>query len=312
MKKKISVVTPCYNEEGNIEDIYLQVKNVFNGLDSYEYEHIFIDNDSQDKTLSILRNIAQKDPHVKIIVNAKNVGAVRSIYYVMQQAYGEAVILIYADLQEPPELIVDFLQKWEEGYKTVLAVRVASKENFFLFRIKKLYYYVLGKISDVDIGKEAANGFGLYDKKVIDVLRSINDPSPYFKGIISEIGFESCKIEYKHNVRKRGISSASLYNLYDHAMLGITSYSIVPLRLATILGFLLSFLSFIVVICILVVKLMFWNYFPAGIATIIIGVFFMFSILLFFIGILGEYIGLINKRLLKRPLVIERERINFE
>ena len=311
MKKKISVVTPCYNEQENIFDIYSQVKEVFKGLTDYEYSHLFIDNCSQDKTLSILKNIAQSDPNVKIIVNAKNVGALRSIYHGMRQAQGEAVILIYADLQEPPEMIVDFLQKWEEGYKTVLAVRATSQENFIFFQFKKLYYYILGKISSLDIGEEAANGFGLYDKKIIDIIRTIDDPVPYFKGIISEIGFDTYKIKYQHNVRKKGVSSANLYNIYDHAMLGITSYSIVPLRLATVLGFFLSFLSFIMAFLILIIKLIFWNYFPAGIATVIVGIFFLSSVQLFFIGILGEYMGLMNRRLLKRPLVVERERINF-
>ncbi|ACK67298.1 glycosyl transferase family 2 [Rippkaea orientalis PCC 8801] len=309
-KKLISVLTPCYNEEKNIEEVYLKVKEIFEEFEEYDYEHIFIDNASSDKTVSILKSIASKDPRIKIIINARNFGVIRSYYYGLLQAYGDAVVLIFADLQEPPSLIKEFIKKWEEGYKVVQAVKTFSEENYLLFTIKKLYYYFLGKVSEVELSGNTS-GFGLYDQTILNVLRQIDDPYPYFKGLISEIGFDKAKIPYTQNKRKRGVSAMNFYKLYDYAMLGITSHSKVPLRLATMVGFSLSVLCCLLAIGTFVAKLLFWNYFPIGIAALIIGVFFLSSVQLFFIGMIGEYIGLMNMRMLKRPLVIERERINF-
>ncbi len=309
--KKITIMTPCYNEEGNIEDLYLRVKEVFNQLPNYEYEHLFIDNASQDKTVDELKKIAQKDPGIKVIVNARNFGPVRSGYYGILQCYGDAVIFMVADLQDPPALILEFVKKWEEGYKVVKAVKTPMKEGAFFYSARQIFYYLMDNLSDVKVTRNFT-GFGLYDQKVINVLREINDPYPYFRGLIEELGFESFSFEYQQQRRKRGISSYNFYRYYSEAMLGITSHSQVPLRLATMLGFALSLLSLLVALGYLIAKLLFWDYFPLGTAPIMVGLFLLASVQLFFIGIIGEYIGLMHMRILKRPLVVERERINFE
>lgn len=312
MKKLISVMTPCYNEEDNIEDLYSQVKTIFeNKLSDYDYEHVFIDNCSKDRTVDILKMLARKDPKVKIIVNARNFGFVRSSYYGLIQPDGDAVIFLMADLQDPPSLIVDFVTKWEEGYKVVQGVRKNSRESLVLFKVKKLYYYVLSVISDVQLTRDTT-GFGLYDKCVIQSLRKIDDPYPYFKGLISELGFGIAEVEYVSAARKRGVSSANFFMLYDFALLGITSHSRVPIRVATMSGFIMSVLSIFVAIAYLVAKLINPNFLPIGIASLHITIFFFAAVQLFFIGIIGEYIGLIHLRSLKRPLVVERERVNFD
>lgn len=305
-------MTPCYNEEDNIEDLYSQVKTIFeNQLSGYDYEHVFIDNCSKDRTVDILKMLARKDPKVKIIVNARNFGFVRSSYYGLIQPDGDAVIFLMADLQDPPSLIVDFVTKWEEGYKVVQGVRKNSRESFVLFKVKKLYYYVLSRISDVELTRDST-GFGLYDKCVIQSLRKIDDPYPYFKGLISELGFEIAEVEYVSAARKRGVSSANFFMLYDFALLGITSHSRVPIRVATMVGFVMAILSLFVAIAYLVAKLINPNFLPIGIASLHITLFFFSSVQLFFIGLIGEYIGLIHLRSLKRPLVVERERVNFD
>ncbi len=308
--KKITIMTPCYNEEGNIEDLYLRVKEVFNQLPNYEYEHLFIDNASQDKTVDELKKIAQKDPGIKVIVNARNFGPVRSGYYGILQCYGDAVIFMVADLQDPPALILEFVKKWEEGYKVVKAVKTPMKEGAFFYSARQIFYYLMDNLSDIKVTRNFT-GFGLYDQKVINVLREINDPYPYFRGLIEELGFESFSFEYQQQRRKRGISSYNFYRYYSEAMLGITSHSQVPLRLATMLGFALSLLSLLVALGYLIAKLLFWDYFPLGTAPVTVGLFLIASVQLFFIGIIGEYIGLMHMRILKRPLVVERERINF-
>lgn len=310
MRKLISVVTPCYNEEGNVEELYKQVQAVFNDLSDYDYEHIFIDNASTDSTVTILKGLAAQDPKVKIIVNARNFGFVRSSYYGIMQGYGDAVVLLLADLQDPPALIKDFIQHWQEGYEVIFGTRTSSHESFILFRVKKLYYYVLSRIADVSLTRDTT-GFGLYDQRVIQQIRNIEDPYPYFKGLIAELGFRVATIPYTSGVRKRGVSSANFYMLYDYAMLGITSHSRVPLRIATMLGFLMSLLSILIAFAYLVAKLIFWDFLPTGIASLIVGLFFFSSIQLFFIGIIGEYLGLLHLRNLRRPVVLERERINF-
>jgi glycosyltransferase involved in cell wall biosynthesis len=311
-KKSISIVTPCYNEQDNVELLYTQVKEIFDGLENYEYEHIFIDNDSQDKTLSLLENMARKDLRVKIIVNARNFGFVRSLYHGLLQGTGDAVVLIFADLQYPPTLIIDFLQRWEQGYQVVKGIKISSQENTLVYSIRRFYYYLVSVLAEEVELTSNFTGFGLYDKQVIEALRLIDDPYPYLKGLISEVGFKSAKIEYHQKVRKRGKSSFNFYRMYDLAMLGITTYSNFPLRLATMIGFALSLLSFLVGLVTLILKLLFWNLFPIGTAAIIVGLFLFSSVQLFFIGILGEYIGLINRRSLKRPLVVERKRVNFD
>lgn len=309
--KLISIVTPCYNEEANIAEVHRQVEQVFNSVPGYAYEHIFIDNASQDKTVNILKEIAKEDKNVKIIVNARNFGHIRSPYHGLLQASGDAVILLVADLQDPPNMIIDFIQKWEEGYKVVLGVKSESHESPVMFAIRKMYYDFINRVAEIDLTKNNT-GFGLYDKKVIEILREIDDPYPYFRGLISDIGFESFKIEYIQPVRKRGISKNNFYTLYDIAMLGITNHSKVPLRISAMLGFVMSAVSLFIAVGYFVAKLFFWESFSLGMAPVVIGLFLFASVQLFFIGIIGEYVGSIHTQIMKRPLVVEKERINFE
>lgn len=306
----ISVVTPCYNEEDNIEEIYQQVKNVFAKLKNYRYEHIFIDNASTDNSVAIFKSLAAQDNNVKVILNARNFGHIRSPYYAMLQAQGAAVISIAADLQDPPSLIVDFIQQWEEGFKIVVGVKPASEESFPMSAIRRGYYNLITRIADIKLIKNFT-GFGLYDKAVMDVLRNMDDAYPYFRGLISEIGFPVAEIPFNKPMRQKGISKNNFFTHYDLAILGITSHSKFPIRLATIGGFILSLLSLVMAILFFILKLTLWYHFPSGIAPILIGMFFFASVQLFFIGILGEYVLSIHTQTLKRPLVVERERINF-
>lgn len=309
--KKISIVTPCYNEELNVEEVYQQIKAIFEELGTYEYEHIFIDNASKDKTVPILKEIASQDKNVKIIVNSRNFGQAKSPHHAILQSSGDAVILLVADLQDPPKLIIEFLKKWEEGYKIVLGIKTKSEESPAMFAIRKLYYNFINSVSEVPLNKNNT-GFGLYDKKIIEILREINDPHPYFRGLISEIGFESYKIEYVQPVRKRGITKNNFYSLFDIAMHGITNHSKVPLRLATMIGFFMAAVSLFVALFYLIAKLVFWDTFSMGVAPVVIGLFFFSSIQLLFIGIIGEYLGSVHAQVLRRPLVIEQERVNFD
>ena len=309
--KLLSVVTHCYNEEENVEEVYQQIKSVFDGLSGYSYEHIFIDNASSDSTVAILKGIASKDTSVKIIINTRNFGHIRSPYHAMMQAKGDAVISIVADLQDPPEVIADFVNKWEEGYKLVIGVKTKSEESFLFFGIRKFYYYLINKLSDTELVKNFT-GFGLYDREVINALKKINDTYPYLRGLISELGYDLAKIEYEQPLRKKGLTKNNFYTLYDMAMLGFTSHSKVPLRLATFTGFLVSLISIFVGIFYFIYKLMFFERFDVGIAPLVVGLFFFGAVQLFFIGIIGEYIGSIHTQVLKRPLVIEKERVNFD
>jgi len=309
--KLISIVTPCYNEEENVEEIYKEIKKIFSHLPKYKYEHIFIDNASSDSTVSILKKIAQKDRHLKIIVNARNFGWIRSPFYAMLQAKGDAVVLLVADLQDPPPLIKNFIAKWEEGYKVVIGVKTGSEENWFMRTLRGSFYKFVSKISEIELVNNFM-GFGLYDRKVIEVLRQMDDSYPYFRGLVAEIGFEMAKIEYKQSARKRGLPSSNFYRLLDVAILGITSYSRAPLRLMTVMGMILSVISLLIAVVYIFLKIFLWSNYSLGIATLVIGFFFFSSVQLFFIGIIGEYIGIIHTRLLKRPLVIEKERINFD
>jgi glycosyltransferase involved in cell wall biosynthesis len=309
--KLISIVTGCFNEEENVKELYEQVRAVFIDLPQYEYEHIFIDNASKDRTVTILKEIAQKDHRVKIIVNTRNFGHIRSPYHALMQAKGDAVISIVADLQDPPIMIKKFIKKWEEGYKIVIGVKTQSEGSQLFFAIRKAYYNLVGRLSEVELIKNFT-GFGLYDQQVIETLRSIEDPYPYFRGLICDIGFERAVIEYVQPSRKRGFTKNNFYTLYDMAMLGITNHSKVPLRLATMTGFALAIFNLIVALGYFVYKLIFWYSFNVGIAPLVIGLFFFASVQLFFIGIIGEYVGSIHTQVLKRPLVVEKERINFD
>ncbi len=309
--KLISVVTACFNEEENVREVYEQVKAVFADLPQYKYEHIFIDNASRDRTVAILKEIARQDHRVKIIVNTRNFGHIRSPVYAMMQARGDAVISVVADLQDPPGMIKDFLRKWEEGYKIAIGIKTKSEESPIFFAIRKVYYNLVGRLSDIELIKNFT-GFGLYDREVISTLRSIKDPYPYFRGLICDLGFERAAIEYVQPSRKRGFTKHNFYDLYDMAMLGITNHSKVPLRLATMTGFMVAFMSLLTALVYFVYKLVFWANFQVGMAPLVIGLFFFSSVQLIFIGIIGEYIGAIHTQVLKRPLVIEKERINFD
>jgi glycosyltransferase involved in cell wall biosynthesis len=308
--KLLSVFTPCYNEEENVDELYQRIKIVFESLPQYTYEHIFIDNASTDQTVARLKNIAANDPNVKIIVNIKNFGQVRSPYYAMMQCKGDAVIGIVADLQDPPELIPTFIKKWEEGYMAVMGVKTKSEESRIIYALRTLYYRVLKLISEEEQVVNAT-GFGLYDQKIIEMVRSLDEPVPYFRGLVVELGYPRTLIEYSQARRKHGITKNNILTLYELAMQGMTSYSKVPLRLATFLGFGAALLSFLVGMFYLVYKLLFWQSFTLGLAPVVVGLFFFGSIQLFFLGMLGEYIGAINTKVTKRPLVIEKERINF-
>lgn len=309
-KKLVSIVTPCYNEEENIEEVVNQVKNIFSGLTKYNYEHIVIDNASSDSTQKLLRSMASKNKCLKVIFNARNFGHIKSPFYGLLQAKGDAVILLVADLQDPIEKILEFLNEWENGFKIVVGVKNKSKESPIFFAIRKFYYGLINLLSRDSLIKNFT-GFGLYDRRVIDILRTIKDPYPYFRGLICEIGFEIKKIPYIQPVRLRGFTKNNLYTLYDIAMLGITNHSKVPLRLAVFSGFLLSVLSFSFALLQVILKLIFWDSYSIGVSTIVVSIFFFSSVQLFFIGILGEYIGSIHTQVLNRPLVIEKERLNF-
>jgi len=309
--KTISIVSPCFNEEENVENLYMQVKDVFKNLPEYKYEHIFIDNDSSDKTVQILKEILKDDPNVKVIVNIRNFGHIRSPFYGMLQSEGDAVILIVSDLQDPPSMIIDFIHKWEEGYKIVVGVKTKSKENKLMFLIRKMFYSLISKLSETDQIKNFT-GFGLYDRQFIEILRNLEEPYPYFRGLISEFGFYRTEIPYTQPRREKGMTKNNFYTLYDIAMLGFVSHSKLPLRLASFIGFIVSFLSFFVALIYLIYKLIFWNNFSVGIAPLVIGIFFFGGVQLFFLGIIGEYVGAIFTQVKKRPLVIEKERINFD
>ncbi|HNX91458.1 MAG TPA: glycosyltransferase family 2 protein [Candidatus Omnitrophota bacterium] len=309
--KYISVVSQCYNEEGNVRAIYEEVKKVINSLDGYRYEHIFIDNNSQDKTREILREMAREDKNVKVIFNARNFGQIRSPLHGMMQAGGDAVISIVSDLQEPPAMIADFVKNWEKGYKVVIGIKNQSEESQIFYAIRTAYYNMVSRLSEIELAKNFT-GFGLYDREVIEAIRSLNDPYPYFRGLICDLGFKRMELPYVQPKRRRGITKNNFYILYDYAMLGITSHSKVPLRLATMFGFLFAVLSLLIAFCYLIYKLIFWQSFSLGVAPIVVGLFFFISMELFFLGIIGEYVGAIHTQVLKRPLVIESERINFD
>jgi glycosyltransferase involved in cell wall biosynthesis len=310
MTKKISIVTPCFNEEENLEELHERIRSVMSGL-PYEYEHILIDNASTDCSVEILRRLASTDKHVKVIINTRNFGHIRSPYHAILQADGDAVIGMASDLQDPPERIPEFIQKWEEGYKVVIGVKNKSEEPGIMFFLRSLYYRILRKLSEVPL-IDNFTGFGLYDRQVMDILRDLHDPYPYFRGLIADLGFERAQINFVQPRRKRGISKNNFYTLYDMAMLGFTGYTKVPLRVAAIFGFVASVTSFLIGLVYLVYKLLFWFRFSAGAAPIVIGLFFLGSVQLFFLGVVGEYIGAIYTQVMKRPLVIEKERINFE
>ena len=309
-RRLLSIVTPCYNEEDNVEELYERIKAAIALEEKYKFEIIFIDNHSEDDTVVKLKSLAASDPMVKIIVNARNFGHIRSPYYGILQSSGNATIYLASDLQDPPELISEFIRGWEEGYKLVLATKPVSKGASWIHALRKAYYRFLDGISDISLIKDST-GFGLYDKEVLDQIRKIDDPYPFLRGLISELGYTVKTIPFAQPRRLRGISKNNFYTLYDIAMLGIVSHSKVPIRIAAFAGFALGLISLLVALVFFVLKLMFWDSFPLGIAPVVIGLFFLFGIQMLFIGILGEYIGSIHTYVQKRPVVVEKERINF-
>ena len=312
-KKKISILTACYNEEENVADLIEAVGNIFGNLPQYTYEHVFIDNCSTERTVPILREIAAINKNVKVIVNVRNFGHIRSPFHGLIQCNGDAVISLVADFQDPPEMIPMFLEKWEEGHKIVIGVKSQSKENPIMFRVRRFFYHLLSRASDsADTPVKNFTGFGLYDQKFITVIRGLDDPYPYFRGLITELGFDRYEIKYTQPLRKGGKTKNNFFTLYDMAMLGFVNHSKLPLRLSAFIGFVTSILSFITASVYFIYKLVYWKDFEVGVAPLVIGLFFFSSVQLFFIGVVGEYIGAIHTQVRKRPLVIEKERINFD
>ena len=310
MPRLISIVTPCYNEAASIVELYNRTRAVFDFNSNYVFEHIFIDNASTDNTVEILKTLSSQDNRIKIIVNSRNFGHIRSPYYGYLQASGSAVISIVSDLQDPPELITNFIKEWEKGALVVVGIKTKSEENPIIYLIRSLYYKTIKSLSDTQI-LEHYTGFGLYDKSIIDILRNIQEPYPFFRGLVTEITNNIKCVEFVQPARVHGKSTINLLKLFDNAMLGVTSYSKVPLRIATLVGFVTSIMSLFLVFIYTGAKLLFWDKFGGGIAPIVIGMFFLGSVNLLFLGIIAEYIGAILTRVQNRPLVIEKERINF-
>jgi dolichol-phosphate mannosyltransferase len=309
-KKLLSIVTPTYNEVDNIESLLDSIREAIVPLDQYEFEIIVIDNCSSDGTQEKIREIAGRDARIKAIFNVRNFGHIRSPYYGILQSNGVATIYLASDFQDPPDLIPKFIEEWEKGWKLVMAVKPVSKSSPLMHFLRKYYYKFLDNISDIEILKDAT-GFGMYDKKIIEHLKEINDPYPFLRGIICELGYPIKSIPFIQPRRLGGITKNNFYTLLDIAMLGLVSHSKVPIRIASLLGFLLGCVSILIALYFLVMKLILWDSFPLGSAPAIIGLFFMFGIQLFFVGILGEYIGSIHTHVRNRPIVVERERINF-
>ena len=309
--KKIGIMIPCYNEQENIVQICnAVVKEITEELPQYDYEILIMDNCSTDNTRPLIREICRQNPKIKAILNAKNFGQFNSPYYGMLHVDGDCVIPICADFQDPVEMIPQFVHEWENGYKIVIGIKKSSQENKLMYWLRGCYYKLIKKLSDVE-QIEQFTGFGLYDKKFINVMRELNDPTPFLRGIVAELGFKRKEIPYEQPKRRAGKTSNNFYRLYDAAMLSITSYTKVGLRLATFIGMTVGCISLVVAIIYLILKLLFWDNFPAGMAPLLIVTCLLGSIQLFFIGLIGEYIMSINDRVKKRPLVVEDERLNF-
>ena len=309
--KKISVLIPCYNEAENVGPISRAVTEILEKeLPRYDYELVFIDNDSTDGTRDIIRGLCADNPRIKAILNARNFGQFNSPYYGMLQVTGDCVIEMVADFQDPVEMIPKYIHEWEKGYKIVIGIKTSSKENRLMYWLRSCYYKTIKKLSDVE-QIEHFTGSCLYDREFIEVLRKLDDPTPFLRGIVAELGYRRKEIPYEQPRRRAGKTHNNLYRLYDAAMLSVTSYTKAGLRLATIFGSICAVVSMLIALVYLVMKLIWWDRFPAGMAPMLIGMLFLGSVQLFFIGFLGEYIMSINQRVMKRPLVIEEERINF-
>jgi len=312
--KKISIVSGCYNEEGNIQDLYDSVISQLEKYKNiYDYEFIVIDNSSTDKSSYLLKKIASEDKNFKVIINSKNFGPLKSPFYAMQKTTGDAMIYLASDLQDPPELIPQLIKKWEDGYKIAVGIKASSCESKKMWRVRQFFYKLMDLIQDQDNKiLENFTGYGLYDKQIVELMRQTDDPNPYIKSFISDVGFEIAQIEFVQPKRKSGKTNFNFFALYGYAINLITKHSILPIRIATLLGFVLSIVSLLTAIVYLIYKLFNWEGFSMGMAPVVIGLFFFSAVQLLFAGIIGEYIGAIYKRVDKKPLVIEKERINFE
>ncbi len=308
----LTILTPCFNEEGNVREVHRQVREAMAAIPEMDYDHLFIDNASADKTVEILRELAAEDKHVRVIVNTRNFGHIRSPYHAFLEARGDAIMSCVADLQDPPELIPEFVRKWQQGYKVVIGVKQGTRDSWLMGRVRRFYYWLVATLSsDVELVQNFT-GFGLYDRAVVELFRGTDEQYPYTRGLVSDFGFEMAVIDYHQPPRLKGKTKNNFFTLYDLAMLGITSHSKVPLRLAAMVGFGLSILSVLIALVYLALKLIWWNTFNLGLAPLVIGVYFFGAVQLFFVGILGEYIGSIHTQVHKRPHVVEKERINFD
>lgn len=307
---KISIVSPTYNEEENIVILYDRIKSAILNFSNYEFEIIIIDNASTDGTRDILRKLAAKDKSLKLIFNTRNFGHIRSPYWGIMQASGDAIIYMASDLQDPPEYIPNFIESWELGWKVVLATKEKSDTNKILHGLRKLYYLLLDNITEIEIIRNST-GFGLYDKVVIEKIRLVNDPYPFLRGLISELGYPVKKLDFLQPVRKFGVTKNNFLTLYDIAILGLISHSNIPLRISSFIGYCMAFFSLVMGIIYAILKLLDLHQFPSGIAPLIVSVFFLFSLLFIFVGILGEYVSVIYTHVRNRPIVVENERINL-
>ena len=309
--KLISIITPCLNEEENVKIIYEKIKTFFSNKKNYNYEHIFIDNKSEDNTRNILREISSVDKNVKVIFNTRDYGQWASPFYALQQSDGDAAVLLVADLQDPPELLDEFLKFWEQGYKTVIGIKENTEGSKLSFYLRKLFYKLINKFSKIELF-ENFMGFGLYDRKVLNIFKKFNEPEPYLRGIIADINFKVKKVNYTHKERTVGKTKNSIISLIDLALVAFTAYSKFPLRIISIFAFIFSFISLLIGTIYIVYKLLYWDTFATGIAPLIFIMSVFFSLTFIFLGIIAEYINSINTRFRARPLVIEEERINFE
>jgi len=308
--KKISFTTSCYNEEGNLQEWYNRIISVLSRFPNYDYEFIVADNCSTDHSRVILRDIAARDKKFKVILNANNFGWIRSPFNAFIQAKGDAVVTMCSDLQEPPEVIPEFIRQWEAGALVVCGVKPKSRENPLMFLIRRFYYTLLAKFSDTP-QIQNFTGFGLYDRKFVEAIKLYKDPYPYFRGLVGEIGFQRVEVPFTQADRKHGKRKSSFFRLYDVALTGFVNHTRFPLRLATFMGFVLAGISFLVALGYLIYKLFYWETFSLGLAPLVVGLFFFSAVQLIFIGVIGEYIGAIWTQVKNKPLVIEDERINF-
>ena len=307
----VGLVLPCYNEEGNVEELHERLVKVFEGLPDYTFEMLFIDNASTDGTAAKIRALVSRDPRVKLIVNARNFGHIRSPFHALMESGGDCVIAMCTDLQDPPELIPQFIAAWEQGASVAVGQKKTSAESALFWMIRSLYYRIAKSMAEVPL-LEHVTGFGLYDRRVVEIMRRFDDPYPYVRGLICEIGLPISVVRYDQPLRKRGITKNNFFTLFDMAMLGITSHSKAPLRFATLAGFLLSGLSLVAAVLFLILKLCFWYVLPAGYAPAVISIFFLASVQIFLIGLVGEYVGAVLSQVRHRPMVVEASRGHAE